>query len=482
MTDQVDFSQFLRKDKKQSSEGDLDFSKFMRKKEKSPQEKAFRLGTQYAIGAAETAALPYELAVAPLASKGAQHAEYRKNIFEDIERLTEQKQTGVWDKQDEDLLQNLIGQIKHPEQAEKFVKTGNIGIGSLAEKASEKLGYDLGPEGFSEHAARIGGNIFSPKNAANLGKKGISLLSAEGRAASKWNTLKTAAKGNPEKESLLKLAENTQLSPEATTVLMQSKGKAEILGKIAKKSKKYKGAVSELHEKLGNNYEKLKEVGRSGGYIGAEASESLSNDLSRLIGDLEKTLVEGPDTKAAKTMLENALTKLENEGATIEDLINSRVNLGQSINWKNVDPKGSMLNRGRKILLDAIERSDPRVAEELAFTDHAWQKYKLHKKIVEKPKTINIAGLPIPVDQLAFGSAGIAAIKIFGKATTAKALIAKEATQHLATKLLIDPKLQGVHKRLVKSLVEGSKDKQEAAITVIKKILKKEDPDLYSDL
>jgi hypothetical protein len=60
--------------------------------------------------------------------------------------------------------------------------------------------------------------------------------------------------------------------------------------------------------------------------------------------------------------------------------------------------------------------------------------------------------------------------------------MAKEAAQRLATRLLVDPKLQGLHKRLMQASLSGAKDKQNAILISIKRILKEEDPDLYSDL
>lgn len=132
--------------------------------------KAGRVAAQYAIGAAENALLPYEIAVAPLSSKEAQQVNYRENVFQDIERLTEQKQTGVWDEQDELLLENLIGQIKDPEKTEKFVHTSDIGVRGLVEKAT---GVELEPEDFYEKAAHWMGFIKNPKNLIGLKEIGL---------------------------------------------------------------------------------------------------------------------------------------------------------------------------------------------------------------------------------------------------------------------------------------------------------------------
>jgi len=140
------------------------------KPKKSKLEKAGRIAGQFAMGAAENALLPYELAAAPLANRQSQTIANKQNVMEDIERLTEQKQTGVWDKQDQELLDHLVDQIKNPEKMDQYVKTADIGIRGLTEKAT---GLDLHPEGFVEKAANWMGFIKNPKNISNLTKSGF---------------------------------------------------------------------------------------------------------------------------------------------------------------------------------------------------------------------------------------------------------------------------------------------------------------------
>ncbi len=142
------------------------------KPKKSKLEKSARVAGQYALGAAENELLPYEIAVAPLASKEAQMGAYRGNLGEDIERLMDQKQTGVWDQQDEELLQNLTQQMQNPELSEKFVKPIDISVRGLAEKAT---GLDLKPQGIAEKAASWAGFIKNPAKLANLGKSGTNV-------------------------------------------------------------------------------------------------------------------------------------------------------------------------------------------------------------------------------------------------------------------------------------------------------------------
>ena len=110
-----------------------------------------------------------------------------------------------------------------------------------------------------------------------------------------------------------------------------------------------------------------------------------------------------PDTKAAQKAIEEALLKLEMEGATVGDLVNTRINLGQQINWGNIDPKGALLNEGRGIFLKAIEKTNPKVANELRMTDKAWAKYQQFADVLDKKQAfVKVHGIPVPAGGFVF--------------------------------------------------------------------------------
>lgn len=144
------------------------------KPKKGKLEKGARIGAQLALGAAESAALPYEIAVAPLASKEAQTAAYREEVGNDIEMLLEKKAMGEWDQQDQELLDSLMGQMQNASKAEDFVQTADLSLRGLSEKAT---GQDLRPEGALEKAANWMGFLKSPKKLGELAKQGINLKS-----------------------------------------------------------------------------------------------------------------------------------------------------------------------------------------------------------------------------------------------------------------------------------------------------------------
>jgi len=140
------------------------------KPKKSLAEKSARIAEQYALGLAENALLPYEIAVAPLASKEAQNMQYRETLSDDLERLMDQKAMGQWDEQDQALYDSIVEQILDPRKSMQNVQTADIGIRGLAEKVT---GQDLHPEGILEKAANWSGFIKDPKKIAEIAKLGF---------------------------------------------------------------------------------------------------------------------------------------------------------------------------------------------------------------------------------------------------------------------------------------------------------------------
>jgi hypothetical protein len=461
---------------------------FLNKPQRSKTEKAARIGGQYAIGAAETALFPYELAATTLKSKGAQTEAYRKNLFEDIERLSEQKQTGVWNKEDEQLLQSLVDQVKDPKKSEKFVQTADIGVGDLAEKSAKQFGYDLEPEGMGEHAARLTGNVLSPsgiaKGISKLPSIGRSLVNKEFRHALKgqknWARLATAAKGNPERETMLKFSQDHNLSPQATSLLFQTEGKADWIAKFGKKTKKFKETVSELQNKLGKNYEELKALGKEGGHLNLQETEKLSGNLGKLLEEMTATHVIGPEAGPVINTIEKSVESINNKPSTIKELINSRINLSDSINWNNIERGDFYRKEARKIFADAITEKNPSIGRRLTDTDKAWAKYEQFKDVLDKKIPFyKIKGVPVPAPLITAAVFLGAPFYAGGLVGAAKGYAIKEAVQRFTTQLAINPKFQKPLKVWQKQMMNGSTKGQRQAFLVIKHMAKKEDPEMY---
>lgn len=175
--------------------------------ERSMLEKGARIAGQVGLGMAEMEAFPYDLSVA--LAQHTQPSEYRENLSEDIERLALQKQTGVWDQQDQELLDSLVEQLKNPSESDKFNYSPDISIRGLAEKAT---GLDLHPEGAVEKAANWIGFIKDPKKIVQAGLNPKQLFKAI--APSGTELLRGAGAG-----TALQMAEDGQFGPIGTMAM-----------------------------------------------------------------------------------------------------------------------------------------------------------------------------------------------------------------------------------------------------------------------
>lgn len=127
------------------------------KPKKSKLDKYARLSGQFALGAAESALFPYEVAVAPLSIPGGQ--EFLGNLFTN-EVLADVYPEGATDR--------VIGRKELKEPID-------LSIRGMASKAT---GLDLHPEGIAEKAANWMGFLKDPRKIMGLAKSGLSAKDA----------------------------------------------------------------------------------------------------------------------------------------------------------------------------------------------------------------------------------------------------------------------------------------------------------------
>ncbi len=391
---------------------------------------------------------------------------------------------------------NLYGRTK--EWAErKNVKTAGIDTESLINKGVKAAtGIDLEPEDLGEEITNIASSLISPKGALNAVKKVPQLLTKTGRAAlsaeyaaakakAGWNALSKASKGNPEKEGIVNWAQQQGLTPREATLLLQSEKKIATVGKVSKNTKQFQKDVEGLKTKLGSKYDELRDIGRSGGYLGSSQTLPLLDKLEKIRGEINLTHVIGPESAAAEKAISEAIRDIESNGSTIEKLIATRQNLGQGINWKKVGIKEGLKSRMKEAISQTIDSANPSVGKQLREVDKYYKQYKKFKDVLDKKKAyININGVPIASENVVFNSV-LGAGSLFlhtSPMTAAKTYLIKEGVQRFATALLTNPKLQGIHKQLMQAILRGDKERQRKLMVTAQKILKKEDPELYNEL
>jgi len=298
----------LEKPEQQEAKSNLSFDSLWEETkpiEKTVTQKAGRLATQAGLGYLSNRFLPYEMATLPIGSESFQKQDYLQQVGNEIEDLLTQKSFGNWTVKDEENLQNLYSQIKNPESVTPYLKTADISIRGLAEKAT---GFDLHPEGFLEKAANWYGFIKNPEKSAkelyNLGLKPKELVKAIMPTATETGRSVGAA-------SLYELAEQGKFGPLGTLGAI-------IAGDII-------GAGTGYFIK-----NPKKALAESVDFItGANSKKTITNEFIDLANDAGIQLDAGSITNSPFIQMIQA--RLVQSGLTGEALKNARKDLSQQV-------------------------------------------------------------------------------------------------------------------------------------------------------
>ena len=176
-----------KKPEKLAPKKEISTSKFIGNVAKESGNKGMRIGAQAAIGGAQAAFLPYEVASQAanlyMRSPGVAAQYLKQTAAEDIENMMDQKARGEWTPQDQERFNEMrkiftMGGSELEDYAKQFVtpETTDFSIGGI----TNRLGYS--PEGTAEKAARFTGLITNPtslaKGAQQAGKEFLSQLPA----------------------------------------------------------------------------------------------------------------------------------------------------------------------------------------------------------------------------------------------------------------------------------------------------------------
>jgi|GEM_PF-5843590 hypothetical protein len=472
-----------------SSQATSDPLDFLEQKSTNPLRKPARLAAQYAKGSLNRN--PY-IASYNLATTLVPAAAHRSR-----QRVssTAQKELQAMDEKiangEQLTRKELMFYDRTKEWAErKSKRAASLDTDTLINKGVKAVtGIDLESEDLGESIANVAGAFKNPKIIKDIPrmftKTGRAAVSAE-RAAAKtkagWDSLSKASKGNPEKSGIVNWAQQNGLTPREATLLLQSEGRINILGRASKKTKQFQRDVEGLKTKLGSKYDELREIGRAGGYLGSNQTLPLLDKLEKINGEINLTHVKGPESAAAEKALSEAIKDIESNGTTIEKLIATRQNLGQGINWKKVGVKEGLKTRMKEAISQTIDSANPGVGKQLREVDKKYRQYKKFKDVLDKKQAyMNVKGIPIPSGNIAFG-VGLKVLGGVSPVTAAKYALIKEGVQRFSTALLTNPKLQGVHKKLVQAVLKGDTERQRKLTVIAQKILKSEDPELYDEL
>lgn len=263
---------------------------------------------------------------------------------------------------------------------------------------------------------------------------------------------------NPKQLAFYDSAKEIGLTDAEITPLLQSDRKIDLLGPFAKKTKAAKEALKETEEGIGSLYKPVKEQAASYGDLTQEQLGNFNQSLKKDLENLNKTVEPSKNKNEAIEYLENSLTKLEGniigpDGKKIsykfkspEDIINFFQDINEQGLWDKLKPVKDTIRK-------TLHQIDPVLGKKFDLTNEMFSKIKhLRQKVGvgEYEKLISFGERAAIVGTLAKGL-------IFGGGFGMAGVVLGEIlARRVATKMLFDPRWQGILKNTVQAAKQGS--------------------------
>lgn len=267
------------------------------------------------------------------------------------------------------------------------------------------------------------------------------------------------------------------LSDQEITPLLQGEKKVGRLGPIAKKTETAKKAIFETSQKgISELYNPIKKEAASLGTMSQEQMAKLQGNLKHELQNLQKTMKGSPEKEAAVAYLEDLIGKTEGtiigqKGEPISYRLQSPESLIDTIIDINRGPHWDQLKPVKDVIKKSLHEVDPKLAKKYDLTNEAFAKIKnLQKQI----------GLDGYEKLLTFGETGSFLLGLgTGNIPLMAGAVATEAGRQVATKLLTDPRWQGITRNIVKAAKTGNKTIAQTAYKQFKEKVEKDFPEEY---
>ncbi len=371
-------------------------------------------------------------------------------------------------------LEHLAGLEENPQGIERTFKDLGEYIqlakgGGLRKRVGKAIGLTAGEQATGEvlgEDARTAYKVVAP-----LATKAGEPL-ATGRQPGGQSTLSVAVENNPELRQMYDYGRSIGLTDQQLAPILQPDLKTRLLGRFAKKTRGMREQIDETRNQIGNNYRRLKANGRTD-LITPAQQNTLFNELANMHTDISRTNVIGPDNQAILNTLEETMNRMMTQPQTVETLINSYQNINNIPNWTAANDGRRRLTQVNRFFENALESRNPRVAEEFALTNRMYRRQaqvRTNTGMGRVPESIftmaETAGI---LSGLAYGS-------ISGDYGNAAKIIGASAARRIATRLITDPRLQGIHRNMMRALTSGDQTAIANAFKKLEPILKKDAP------
>lgn len=319
---------------------------------------------------------------------------------------------------------------------------------SGAQNILRQIGKSLGLTAGEEITREIGGEEFVPgyKLAAPLSVIAGSSL-AKGRQPKGQSTLQTSIEKNPELSRRYNYGRALGMTEEELTPMLQSQEKQRTLEPFTRTSRQGQEAIAKSREALGRNYRRLEQQGANIS-VPQTTSQQLITEMGQLRNNLTQPHIVGPDSEAIINRIDQGIQSIVKNPGNAQQLIQTYRELNSIPNWRSMTDGRRRLSEVRTMFRDALRQTDPRIAQEFELTNSMYQ------NLMDNSRALSANTAPLIHDGTNINPIlmGFAFDGIEGGTKAAKGLAWYQGLNRLATELLVNPKLQGLHRNILRSL------------------------------
>lgn len=301
--------------------------------------------------------------------------------------------------------------------------------GAVGAGGAEALG--AGPGG--QFAASLG--LPAAVNMLNLIRKG-KLMPTGKEALALYNFLK--AEGLSEAE----------LAP-----ILQSSRKSRLLGGLAQKTGRAKKAIEASESALGRVYDKIKQAASHLPRATTAQETRFVHRLQDISNNLKKSKIKGPGKTDAIKKIDDMIHDVAANGISADEIIATWIDVNDAIDWKSFKTGKKTLASIKEPMMDLFKEISPHHAREFANVNKSYSRLQNVAKVVEPN---NIRKL------ISYGEGAATAYGVYEFITTGdtkklKGIAFTKGVRHLATEMLINPRLNNLSGKLLIAIKSGSK-------------------------
>lgn len=310
------------------------------------------------------------------------------------------------------------------------------------------------------------------KVSAPLGVAAASFLGNKPQTA-----LQTAVESNPEMRRRYNYGRSLGLTEEEMTPLLQPHKKQALLEPLTKESRRGQEAFNKSREALGRNYRRLHAEGAKIS-VPQQATNKLFNRLQEFNSEITSPHLLGPDSQAVATRVQQGIESIANNPGNVDQLISTYRELNSIPNWNTMTDGRRRLSQMRDMFMDAIKESNPRIGKELEMTN------SLYQNLMNNAQALSVNTRPVihngmNINPILFGL-GFGGIE--GGIQATKGVLAHMGLNRIATELLVNPRLQGLHRNILRAINQSNPALKIKVFNDALQWLKKDFPEDYEIL